>query len=75
MAVVSGKVAHPYAWIDLCLDCGFDTRPGEPGSKGVEGKCEWCSVWDHLWQEAGMPLENEILWSSGVLCIGCPSGT
>jgi hypothetical protein len=49
----------------------MDTRPGEPGSKGVAGKCEWYSVWDYLWQEAGMQLENEMLWSSGFLCIGC----
>jgi hypothetical protein len=49
----------------------MDTRPGEPGSKGIEGQCEWYSVWDFLWQEAGMPLENEMLWSSGFLCVGC----
>jgi hypothetical protein len=49
----------------------MDTRPGEPGSKGVAGQTEWYSVWDYLWQEAGMPLESEQLWSSGFLCIGC----
>ena len=68
---MTDDTTHPYAWIDLCLDCGFDTRPGEPGSKGVARQCEWYSVWDYLWQEAGMPSENEQLWSSGFLCIGC----
>ena len=68
---MTDDTTHPYAWIDLCLDCGFDTRPGEPGSKGVAGQCEWYSVWDYLWQEAGMQSEDEQLWSSGFLCIGC----
>jgi hypothetical protein len=70
-ADMAGTVAHPYSWIDICLDCGMDTRPGEPGSKGIEGQCEWYSVWDYLWQEAGMQSESETLWSSGFLCVGC----
>jgi hypothetical protein len=59
------------SWLDRCLDCGVDTRPGEPGREGLEGQCEWYAVWDYLWQEAGMQAENEMLWSSGFLCIGC----